>query len=70
MKKVIAWLKSLLSPKKKEMVNLHDFLSKYDPTPVVKKENVVVGEMIRVCKGGKHAWYNSNVGVIRKPIIS
>ena len=29
---------------------------------------VIVGDLIEVCPGKSHAWYNSNVGVIRKPI--
>ena len=32
------------------------------------KVKVEVYEMVRMCAGGRHAWYNSNVGIIRKPI--
>lgn len=33
-----------------------------------KKVKVVIYDLVRVCAGGHHAWYNSNVGLIRKPI--
>jgi hypothetical protein len=29
---------------------------------------VQIGAMVRLCPGGNHAWYDSNVGMIRKPI--
>lgn len=29
---------------------------------------VEVGELVRVSPGGKHGWYKTNVGVIRKPL--
>ncbi len=29
---------------------------------------VKLGELVRVTAGGHHAYYNSNVGLIRKPI--
>ena len=32
------------------------------------KQKVVLGKLIRVTPGGRHAWYESNVGIIRKPI--
>lgn len=28
---------------------------------------VVLGPLIKVCAGKRHAWFNSNVGTIRKP---
>lgn len=31
-------------------------------------KKVVLGLMQRVCPGGKHAWFESSVGLIRKPI--
>ena len=31
------------------------------------KVNVVVGSLIKVCAGKRHAWFYSNVGKIRKP---
>ena len=35
----------------------------------MKKVKVIVGKFIRYCSGVQHqAWYESNVGVIRKPI--
>ena len=35
----------------------------------MKKIKVKVGKLIKVCSGvGMHAWYESNVGVIRKPV--
>jgi len=33
----------------------------------MKKKQVVIGKMIRVCAGGRHAWFESNVGPVRKP---
>lgn len=33
-----------------------------------KKVQVIVGKLIRVCPGKKHAWYESNVGPVRKEI--
>lgn len=36
----------------------------------MKKEKAQVGELIGVCPGGKHAWYQSNMGKIRKPVAS
>lgn len=35
-----------------------------------KKRIAVVGDLVKVCPGKRHAWYNSNVGLIRKPINS
>ena len=32
-----------------------------------KKETVVVGKLISITPGKRHAWYESNVGNIRKP---
>lgn len=32
------------------------------------KVKVVVGTIIRVCPGGRQAWYESNVGPVRKPL--
>lgn len=36
----------------------------------VKEPNVVLGDLIevRVRPAGSHAWYESNVGPVRKPI--
>lgn len=31
-------------------------------------DNVSVGKNGRVTAGGKHAWFNSDVGIIRKPL--
>lgn len=33
-----------------------------------KKVKVKVGKLIRVTPGGKHGWYESNVGLVRKPL--
>jgi len=33
-----------------------------------KKIKVVIGKIIKKTPGGHHAWYESNVGKIRKPI--
>jgi hypothetical protein len=32
------------------------------------KEKAVIGTLIRVCSGGRHAWFNSSAGVVRKAI--
>lgn len=32
------------------------------------KKPVILGKKIKVTSGGRHAWYESNVGVIRKPL--
>jgi len=32
----------------------------------MKKEKAVLGNCIKVCVGGRHAWFESNVGKIRK----
>jgi hypothetical protein len=32
-----------------------------------KKKKVVLGKLIRVTAGGRHAWYESNVGPVKKP---
>ena len=32
----------------------------------MKKKQVVIGKMIRMCPGGRHAWFESNVGPVRK----
>lgn len=43
--------------------------SKYKYQPLIPlKVKVRVYEMVRMCSGGRHAWYNSNVGIIRKPL--
>jgi hypothetical protein len=36
--------------------------------PSFFRTRVVLGEMVRRTPGGNHAWYESNVGIIRKPI--
>ncbi len=30
---------------------------------------VQIGKLISVCPGKRHAWYESNVGPVRKPIL-
>lgn len=32
------------------------------------KKQVVVGRMIKLTPGGRHAWYEINVGKVRKPL--
>ena len=32
------------------------------------REEVMLGPLIRKTAGGNHGWYESNVGIIRKPI--
>jgi hypothetical protein len=34
------------------------------------RSSVRLGKMLRICSGGRHAWFDSNVGVIRKPLPS
>ncbi len=34
-----------------------------------KKKKVELGKLVRVLPGGKHALYESNVGIIRKSIV-
>lgn len=34
----------------------------------IKSKKVVLKSLIKVTAGGRHAWYSSNVGDIRKPI--
>lgn len=36
----------------------------------MKKPKAIVYKRLRKTAGGKHAWYASNVGEIRKPIQS
>lgn len=31
------------------------------------KDKVPKGKLIKVCAGGRHAWFESHVGKIRKP---
>lgn len=31
------------------------------------RDKVKVGVLVRITPGGRHAWYESNVGLIRKP---
>lgn len=38
-------------------------------SPRSKYVRVKIGALIRKCAGGAHAWYASNVGPVRKPII-
>lgn len=32
------------------------------------RRKVKVGAMLRLCPGGRHAWFDSNVGPVRKPV--
>lgn len=32
------------------------------------RDKVQVGVLVRITPGGRHAWYESNVGLIRKPL--
>lgn len=32
------------------------------------RSRVSVTSIVRVCSGGRHAWFESNVGLVRKPI--
>jgi hypothetical protein len=34
----------------------------------MKKKRVILGKLIKITSGRRHAWYDSNVGIIRKPI--
>lgn len=43
--------------------------SKFSIAKAVKSIFVVrIGKLISVCPGKRHAWYESNVGIIRKPV--
>lgn len=33
-----------------------------------KKKPAEIGKLVRITPGGRHGWYESNVGLIRKPI--
>lgn len=37
----------------------------YNPKP--PKQKVELGAIIRLCPGGHHAWFESNIGPVRKP---
>lgn len=37
-------------------------------TPFSKKSQVIIGELIRKTPAGRHGWYQSNVGPVRKPL--
>lgn len=37
--------------------------------PKAKAAKVVLGDRVKDCPGGRHAWFESNVGVIRKPLV-
>ena len=55
---------------------LRDLLKGKFPTVRIPKgstsrsmeSRVVLGPMIRLCPGSHHAWYESNIGPVRKPI--
>lgn len=34
----------------------------------MKKKKAIVGKLLKITPGKRHAWYESNVGVIRKQI--
>jgi hypothetical protein len=64
-----------LTPEQKDII--HSFKQNYALDYSVIRERVMkkkgatrveLGELIRVCPGGKHAIYQSNVGHIRKQI--
>ncbi|MFA5312469.1 MAG: hypothetical protein WC375_04000 [Methanomassiliicoccales archaeon] len=33
-----------------------------------KKSKAVLGNLIKICSGKRHAWYESNFGPVRKPV--
>ena len=35
----------------------------------MNKEKVVIGQLISICPGKRHAWFESNVGKIRKQYL-
>ena len=48
-----------------------DYLQGEFPQMHIRKgstSRVVVGRLIRLCPGKHHAWYESDVGPVRKPI--
>lgn len=58
-KKFISWLRSLFFEKP-----LTDQLRAV--TKVIT-EKMTIYDLVRVCPGGRHAWYNSSIGLVRKP---
>jgi len=36
--------------------------------PPKPRSSVVLGARIRTCPGGRHAWFESSVGHVRKPV--
>ena len=41
--------------------------------PVVQPRDpkgVAIGQLTRICPGKRHAWFESSVGAVRKPITS
>lgn len=38
------------------------------PSRAPGRVNVVVEKLVKVTAGGSHGWYESNVGLIRKPL--
>ena len=40
------------------------------PQPVKRsKSRVSLGKMLRLCPGGRHAWFESNCGPVRKQVV-
>lgn len=33
------------------------------------KTKVILGPLVKLCPGKRHGWFESNVGLIRKPVI-
>ena len=36
--------------------------------PKVEKIKVEIGKLVKITSGGRHGWFESNVGWIRKPL--
>lgn len=52
----------------REPINVIKGVSKQSLRGNNSKRKAVVGALIRKTAGGNHGWYESNVGLIRKPI--
>lgn len=58
------WFKNLFK-KKNKLPDWTDIISQFQKP---KKVKVILGEMVKICPSKKHAWFESNVGLIRKQI--
>lgn len=38
------------------------------PRPNTIRSHALIGNLVRVCPGGRHGWFETNVGIVRKPL--